>query len=805
MTFPKIGEAQAKYTNKMNSISNRVLLFISIVIIFMGVSFRFIGRNWNQGTNLHPDEYGLTNTITQLSFPKSAGDYFNTRLSTISPYQKYDQEGQLITPGPDNAFRWGQWPVVIIRAIAEFTHQTGYNELRLLGRTISAIVDCLTLVCIFLIGWKLYGLKQGLLAAILYSLAVLPIQQSHFMTVDNFATFFAALAMLAAVMISRHPPARKTEDGHNRIDWRLLPWYLLFGVGFGMALASKINLLPLLGMLFVAVLISVVSTSIKERNQVQKSIFAAILLMFCAVLAAIICFRVCQPMSFRAAIGDTYFHTFRLNPDWVQNMRLASLDSSGAILSPPAEQWVDRPAIIFPLVNMILWGMGLPLGLAAWSGFVAATVQSLKKPGEWKKYLLPLVWIGGFFCFMATRWVKSIRYFLPIYPFLCLFAAWALIELLNRGRHVDQKVEKSSFRLHFHRVLNYIPILIVIAGSLVWAGAFVKSVYGQKNTRIEAAEWIYQNIPGPIHLQAVAPDGSKIGIPIAVPDSYALTQSDPYLVSFKPETDIKLSQVILPKLQNTSGVSTAIEIDISSDLDGKDTLDHSVILVPQSTNGQDMYLAGKFSHQSLEGGKTYFLTATTKSAMGLVIQRNVIGVEDWDEGLPMPMNGYDPYSQFYNGVTMQNRWPDSEDKRTMYLHNLEEVDYLILSSQRGLWSTCRLPLMYPMTIEYYRSLFDGRLGFDLVSQFQRPIAIGPLRISDIAGKGTWAKDPTLPTFNFSPLAAEEAFSVYDHAPVWIFERTERVTSDSIHVLLGEIDLSNVRTEPLNKVKVEPFE
>ena len=34
---------------------------------------------------------------------------------------------------------------------------------------------------------------------------------------------------------------------------------------------------------------------------------------------------------------------------------------------------------------------------------------------------------------MGTRWVKSIRYFLPIYPFMALFAAWAVVELWKRG------------------------------------------------------------------------------------------------------------------------------------------------------------------------------------------------------------------------------------------------------------------------------------------------------------------------------------------------------------------------------------
>src|SRR2546425_5878095 len=45
-----------------------------IALIAVGVIFRFGWSNWNQGTDLHPDEYGLTSTLTQLSIPKSLGD-----------------------------------------------------------------------------------------------------------------------------------------------------------------------------------------------------------------------------------------------------------------------------------------------------------------------------------------------------------------------------------------------------------------------------------------------------------------------------------------------------------------------------------------------------------------------------------------------------------------------------------------------------------------------------------------------------------------------------------------------------------
>src|SRR5688500_5702725 len=117
-------------------------------------------------------------------------------------------------------------------------------------------------------------------------------------------------------------------------------------------------------------------------------------------------------------------------------MEVASAESSGRAISPPGEQWTDRPALVFPWVNMVLWGMGLPLGLMAWAGFLWAVWRSLKDEDQaaWMQFALPLTWAGGYFLFMGTRWVKSVRYFLPLYPFMALFAAWALVELWRVGQ-----------------------------------------------------------------------------------------------------------------------------------------------------------------------------------------------------------------------------------------------------------------------------------------------------------------------------------------------------------------------------------
>jgi hypothetical protein len=206
-----------------------------------------------------------------------------------------------------------------------------------------------------------------------------------------------------------------------------------------MAITSKINLIPLGGMVLIASFISISDLKLKIRNDVYRIFGITSLHILLALVAAVLTFRITQPMSFRQQSGDTTFLSFHLNSDWLESMKIAQTESNGIGGGPPAEQWAHRPVIIFPLVNMVLWGMGIPLGIMAWIGLIWAGYKIFKGNNNWKLHSLPLVWVGGYFAFMATRWVKSIRYFLPIYPFLCLLAAWGLIELYNLGRKIRQE------------------------------------------------------------------------------------------------------------------------------------------------------------------------------------------------------------------------------------------------------------------------------------------------------------------------------------------------------------------------------
>jgi hypothetical protein len=762
------------------------LALLLSLLIMIGISYRFRWMDWSEGTHLHPDEYGLTNTITQLRLPDNLGDYFNTRISPLSPYQKYDEAGQVVASGPDNRMRWGQWPIILIRAVSEAAETTGYGELKMTGRYLSALADSLALLLIFLIGRRLYGPLVGLAAAALSSLAVMQIQQSHFMTADSFAVFFAALSMYFAVVIAQtvpvaRPPAgpEGTPPGPYRIRWAALGGYVLFGLALGMALASRINLLPLAGMVLVAAFISAADLKLRSQRDLRAIAAAAAVFLVTAGVVTLVTFRLTQPMSFRAPQGDTTLLTLHPNPDWTDSMKVASQESSGIGGGPPSEQWADRAVIVFPLMNMVAWGMGVPLGLAVWAGFAWALWRTLRGRG-WQAHLLPLVWAGGFFFFMATRWVKSVRYFLPIYPFLCLLAAWALIELFRRAH--------ASGRGKAAYILPTLALVTVLGGALTWATAFTNVVYRDGHTRVQAARWIYQNIPAPFQLEMTGTDGA-INTPVGAPDGVQIISGMPFIQPFTPQSTGRLSGVTIPHLANRAGDPVEVTIRISRDPMGEQVLDRTDLTAQPSDAARGVQAQGSFLGAELQQGETYYLMASTGSSREVSIFRNIIANEDWDEGLPMPLDGYNPFGDFYTGVTMQVRWTDTPEKRAGYYENLALVDYIILPSQRSIWSISRLPRMYPLTIEYYRALFDGRLGFEQVALFHSPWVIGPLQLSDLGGTAAWNRPPDLPRFNFNFFAAEEAFSVYDHPPVWIFQKRPDFSLEQARSVLEAVDIS----------------
>ncbi|KDA54530.1 hypothetical protein EG19_10205 [Thermoanaerobaculum aquaticum] len=141
----------------------------------------------------------------------------------------------------------------------------------------------------------------------------------------------------------------------------------------------------------------------------------------------------------------------------------------------------------------------------------------------------------------------------------------------------------------------------------------------------------------------------------------------------------------------------------------------------------------------------------------------VIATEAWDDGLPID---YGAERFRYREIPVYA--PDTQEKREQLLAILHEAKVIVLSSQRGVGSICRVPDAYPLMSEFYHLLFGGQLGFRLVHSQERRL-----------GWGRWG---------LSDLGAEEAFSVYDHPPVWIFAKDASYNPEMVTHLLARVRL-----------------
>ncbi|MER3438600.1 MAG: hypothetical protein C4346_14000, partial [Chloroflexota bacterium] len=135
----------------------------------------------------------------------------------------------------------------------------------------------------------------------------------------------------------------------------------------------------------------------------------------------------------------------------------------------------------------------------------------------------------------------------------------------------------------------------------------------------------------------------------------------------------------------------------------------------------------------------------------------------WDDAIPVPLPGY-PSPSEYPDEELDLYADDTPEKLSALLDSLDRADYIFETSNRVYGSVVRMPERFPMTIEYYRMLFSGELGFELVKTFtSRPRFLG-IELNDDS--------------------AEEAFTVYDHPKVLIFRKTAAYDRERIAERLG---------------------
>lgn len=435
-----------------------------MAVLLLAALFRFNNLGWDDGLRLHPDERFLITVTNDLTWPESFDSYFDPTASTLSPYALPDM----------GLYVYGTLPVYLVKLSAKILGITDASDLLLLGRAISALFDLGAIWLLFLVGRRLYGPRVGLLAATLLALSVLNIQLAHFYTVDTFANFFIVATVLALL--------RASADGR-------LSDYALAGVMFGLGLASKISVATLAVPVLLAAGLDLRRRLLASERLAPALEQTAVRLLTTFVLAALL-FRVVQPIAF----AGPDFWNWSLNPQWREDIAEQGRIVAGDADLPWLQQWTDRPAS-FALANIVLWGLGLPLGLAGWAGFVLMAYELIRH--RRLEHLIPVVFVAVTFVYHAATFVKFMRYFLPIYPFLALMAAYLLAAVWRWARATavgETRARQLPPWLRPTPAAAAALLVVVVGGTLLYATAF-SSIYGRPHTRVEASRWMYANIP----------------------------------------------------------------------------------------------------------------------------------------------------------------------------------------------------------------------------------------------------------------------------------------------------------------------
>lgn len=446
------------------------LILIGLLLV-AALALRLYGLDWDNGALFHPDERAVLMKVAELRWPSSA------ELPLL-----FDAEQSPLNP---RWFAYGSLPLYMLKAAAALAARIAPaladDDLRLVGRALAALADVATVLLTYRLGLALAGRAVGLLGAAFTAFTVLHIQQAHFFVVDVFLVPLLLLALLLAGRIAESPRLGRSAA---------------LGAISGLALATKVSAFPVLALNGLAHVLY----WHRHRERGLGGLLRGAAPLLTGLGATACAFVLAQPY----AVLD--WPRFWADIQEQRGVVTRALDY------PYTRQYIGTAPYLYPMVQLALWGLGLPLGVAAGAGALYTVWAAWKRPRSIE--LLVLAYVVLFFGVFGALPVKFLRYYLPIIPVLNLWAARALLEGLQP-----------------HPRWRAVALVAVLGGTMAYAMSYT-SIYARPHPAHAAAAWLREH----------APPGARVlqehwEEPLPGLTGYAVTE----LPLYEPDTPEKLT------------------------------------------------------------------------------------------------------------------------------------------------------------------------------------------------------------------------------------------------------------------------
>ncbi|MBN1552820.1 glycosyltransferase family 39 protein, partial [bacterium] len=467
--------------------------WLLILIFLIGLGLRLYGIQWGIPHFFHPDERQIMFKTTDINKHD-----LNPHFFAYGSFPIYLLKGVVIGLDESNKLL-RTWINQI--DLSESTKQTlnrffapvnSFKGMTLTGRAISALLSAWTIIVVFALAKLMYKPKVAYLSAFFFAVSVLSIQQAHFYVVDGPQTFFITCAMLFMV---------KTAIGERSRD------YYYAGFFIGLAMATKFSTTPIYLAYFMGHFLSVLNGN--RKGVLPWIHWIGGLVLSVAVMTAGMPFWILD------------------HEKWWRDIREQSRMVSGAARLPYTIQYEHTTPFWFLIKNMVLWSLGLPLGVAALIGFARHIKRFFSKSTDVANRVV-LMYIVPIFILNSVFQVKFLRYTLPLIPFFVIFAAKWLYDLQKHSRPAVKLTGKVITGL-------------VLIGTLLWAMAFM-NIYRYPNTRVEASNWVYSEIPdgANILIESNWDDALPVGTDMGNPRKYNSDKLDIYR---EPDNEAKAREM----------------------------------------------------------------------------------------------------------------------------------------------------------------------------------------------------------------------------------------------------------------------